>query len=118
MAGRRRIRLEAAERFERLSSGCAVVPADGSRAAQTCYKPGQRSRLINRPRLDDGQGRNKGRKSFAWSKGPRPDRPSAQPARRPIVLVRDNLNTHLAAGRKEFAAAQDWLTANPTMLRG
>lgn len=33
-------------------------------AALTCYKPGQRSRLIYRPRQDDG--RRDGRKSFSW----------------------------------------------------
>ncbi|MFR9758217.1 transposase [Streptomyces sp. TR06-5] len=33
-------------------------------AALTCYKPGQRSRLIYRPRKDDG--RRDGRKSFSW----------------------------------------------------
>jgi hypothetical protein len=34
-------------------------------AALTCYKPGERSRLIYRPRRDDG--RRDGRKSFAWT---------------------------------------------------
>jgi hypothetical protein len=34
-------------------------------AALTCYKPGERSRLIYRPRRDDG--RRHGRKSFAWT---------------------------------------------------
>ena len=33
-------------------------------AAMTCYKPGERSRLIYRPRRDE---RPDGRKSFAWS---------------------------------------------------
>ena len=36
-------------------------------AALTCYKPGERSRLSYRPLLDDGQGKSKGRESFAWS---------------------------------------------------
>ncbi|MFC5639477.1 transposase [Streptomyces bullii] len=29
----------------------------------------------------------------------------------PIVVVRDNLNTHLAAGLKRYEADHDWLTA-------
>lgn len=33
-------------------------------AALTCYKPGHLSRLIYRPRRDDG--RRDGRKSFSW----------------------------------------------------
>lgn len=33
-------------------------------AALACYKPGHRSRLIYRPRRDDG--RRDGRKSFSW----------------------------------------------------
>ncbi|MBD2829658.1 hypothetical protein ID875_19040 [Streptomyces globisporus] len=33
-------------------------------AALTCYKPGHRSRLIYRPRRDDG--RRDGRRSFSW----------------------------------------------------
>ncbi|MFE7615720.1 hypothetical protein [Streptomyces sp. NPDC057496] len=33
-------------------------------AAPTCYRPGHRSRLIRRPRRDNG--RRDGRKSFSW----------------------------------------------------
>ncbi|MFF3000141.1 transposase [Streptomyces sp. NPDC057950] len=32
---------------------------------------------------------------------------------RPIVVVWDNLNTHLAAGLKRYAADHDWLTTIP-----
>jgi transposase len=75
--------------------------------ALTCYKPGQRSRLIYRPRLET---RPDGRKSFAWTDY----RDLLITARRhlggPIVLVWDNLNTHLTAGMRAFIAAQDWLT--------
>jgi transposase len=28
----------------------------------------------------------------------------------PIILIRDNLHTHLASGMKKFIAVQDWLT--------
>ncbi|MER7468987.1 IS630 family transposase, partial [Streptomyces sp. NPDC097981] len=79
-------------------------------AALTCYKPGERSRLIYRPRLDDGQGKSKGRKSFAWSDYRDLIVAAHNQLDGPIVLVWDNLNTHLAAGMKEFIAAQDWLT--------
>nr|WP_236653720.1 transposase [Streptacidiphilus melanogenes] len=78
-------------------------------AVLTCYKPGERSRLIYRPRLD-GQVRSKGRKSLAWSDYR--DLILAAHARLdgPIVLIWDNLNSHLAAGMREFIADQDWLT--------
>ncbi|BFV61190.1 hypothetical protein KCMC57_up62940 [Kitasatospora sp. CMC57] len=61
----------------------------------------------------DGNGRMplKGaRKSFAWTDY----RDLAVRAHLqlggPIVLVWDNLNTHLAAGMKRYAAEHDWLT--------
>ena len=77
-------------------------------AALTCYKPGRRSRLIYRPRRDDGQ--RDGRKSFSW----RDYRDLLIAAHRqlggPIVLVWDNLNVHKASDLREWAAAQDWLT--------
>lgn len=76
-------------------------------AALACYKPGQRSRLIYRPLLDT---RPDGRKSFAWSDY----RDLLIAAHRrlggPIVLIWDNLNTHLTAGMRAFIADQDWLT--------
>ncbi|MER5666717.1 IS630 family transposase [Streptomyces mirabilis] len=77
-------------------------------AALTCFKPGHRSRLIYRPRRDDG--RRDGRKSFSW----RDYRDLLIAAHRqlggPIVLVWDNLNVHKAAGLREFTASRDWLT--------
>ncbi|OPC76650.1 DDE endonuclease [Embleya scabrispora] len=77
-------------------------------AALACYKPGERPRLIYRPRLHT---RRKGeRRSFAW----KDYRDLAVRAHLqlggPIVLVWDNLNTHLASGLREYAAAHDWLT--------
>ena len=54
--------------------------------------------------------RTDGRKSFAWTDY----RDLIVAAHRqlggPIVLVWDNLNTHLAAGMKQFVADHDWLT--------
>ena len=76
-------------------------------AALTCYKPGERSRLIYRPRPDD---RPDGRKSFSWSDY----RDLLQVAHAqlggPIVLIWDNLNTHKAAGMRRFINEHDWLT--------
>nr|WP_030247279.1 transposase [Streptomyces sp. NRRL S-350] len=77
-------------------------------AAMCCYKPGEQSRMIYRPRFHFPL---KGaRKSFAWTDY----RDLAVRAHiqlgGPIVLVWDNLNTHLAAGMKQYAAEHDWLT--------
>ncbi|MFD8538896.1 IS630 family transposase [Streptomyces rubrogriseus] len=77
-------------------------------AALTCYKPGRRSRLIYRPRRDDG--RRDGRKSFSWRGYHDLLIAAHQQLGGPIVLVWDNLNVHKAAGLREFADARDWLT--------
>ncbi|MFD7596521.1 transposase [Kitasatospora sp. NPDC059812] len=77
-------------------------------AALCCYKPGEKSRMIYRPRFHMPF---KGAcKSFAWTDY----RDLAVRAHiqlgGPVVLVWDNLNTHLAAGMKRYAAEHDWLT--------
>jgi putative transposase len=77
-------------------------------AALACYKPGERSRLIYRPRFHlPWKG---ARKSFALTDY----RDLAVRAHlqlgAPIVLVWDNLNTHRAAGMRQYAADHDWLT--------
>ncbi len=77
-------------------------------AALTCYKPGHRSRLIYRPRRDDG--RRDGRKSFSWRDYRDLLTAAHQQLGGPIVLIWDNLNVHKAAGPREFAASRDWLT--------
>ncbi len=77
-------------------------------AALTCYKPGHRSRLIYRPRRDDGQ--RDGRKSFSWRDYRDLLIAAHQQLGGPIVLVWDNLNVHKAAGLREFAETRDWLT--------
>ncbi|MFG2216768.1 transposase [Streptomyces sp. NPDC048685] len=77
-------------------------------AALTCYKPGHRSRLIYRPRRDDGN--RDGRKSFSWRDYRDLLIVAHQQLGGPIVLVWDNLNVHKAAGLREFAASRDWLT--------
>ncbi|MGW9054847.1 IS630 family transposase [[Kitasatospora] papulosa] len=77
-------------------------------AALCCYKPGEPSRLIHRPHthlLLKGA-----RKSFSW-KDYRDLLVRAHiQLGGPIVVVWDNLNTHLAAGLKRYEAEHDWLT--------
>ncbi|MFF7504929.1 transposase [Streptomyces lavendulae] len=77
-------------------------------AALCCYKPGERSRLIHRPRthlLLKGA-----RRSFSW-KDYRDLLVRAHiQLGGPIVVVCDNLNTHLTAGLKQYEADHDWLT--------
>lgn len=77
-------------------------------AALACYKPGQRSRLVYRPRRDGG--RRDGRKSFAWTDYRDLFITAHQQLGGPIVLVWDNLNVHLAYGMRQFIERQDWLT--------
>lgn len=78
-------------------------------AAMCCYKQGETSRLIYRPRRHRKH-KGKGRDSFSW----RDYRDLAVRAhlqlKAPIVLVWDNLNTHLAAGMRQYADEHDWLT--------
>ncbi|WP_451644057.1 IS630 family transposase [Streptomyces virginiae] len=77
-------------------------------AALCCYKPGERSRLIHRPPthlLLKGA-----RRSFSW-KDYRDLLVRAHiQLGGPIVVVWDNLNTHLTAGLKRYEADHDWLT--------
>jgi hypothetical protein len=75
-------------------------------AALVCYKPGERSRLIYRPCPD---ARPDGRKSF-WKDYRDLIQTAHQQLGGPIVLVWDNLNTHLTAGTRRYIAERDWLT--------
>ncbi len=74
-------------------------------AAPTCREPGRRSRLIYRPRRDDG--RRGGRKSFSWRDYRDPPIAAHRRLGGPTVLVRDNRDVHKAAGPREFAEARD-----------
>ncbi|MFH8717551.1 transposase [Streptomyces zaomyceticus] len=77
-------------------------------AALCCYKPGETSRLIHRPRAHL---RLKGaRKSFSWQDYRDLLVRAHIQLGGPIVVVWDNLNTHLAAGLKRYEAEHDWLT--------
>ncbi|GLW19888.1 hypothetical protein Stsp01_66310 [Streptomyces sp. NBRC 13847] len=87
-----------------------VPPTDFGRAC--CYKLGEKSCLIHRPRthlLLKGA-----RKSFSW----KDCRDLLVRAHirlgGPIVVVWDNLNTHLAAGLKRYEAEHDWHHHRPT----
>ncbi|MEU2856571.1 transposase [Streptomyces syringium] len=81
-----------------------------SLAAMCCYKPGERSRLIYRPMFHKDH-RTKERRSFAWTDFRDLLVAAHQQLQAPIVLVWDNLNTHRAAGLRDFVAAHDWVTA-------
>ncbi|MFF4732302.1 transposase [Streptomyces mirabilis] len=78
-------------------------------AALACYKQGERSRLIYRPKqhVDHKRG---GRRSFAWTDYR--DLPTAahQQLGAPIVLVWDNLNVHKDRRLREFIDTHDWIT--------
>jgi len=76
-------------------------------AALACYKPGERARLIYRPRRDDG---TDGRKSFAWSDYRDLLIAAHLQLGGPIIVLWDNLNTHQTAGMRRFIAEHDWLT--------
>ncbi len=76
-------------------------------AALACYKAGERSRLIYRPCPD---ARPDGRKSFSWKNYRDLIQTAHQQLDGPIVLVWDNLNTHLTAGTRRYIADRDWLT--------
>ncbi|MFD7291652.1 transposase [Streptomyces sp. NPDC059897] len=81
-------------------------------AALCCYRPGERSRLIYRYILHEPcRGMTKsGRRSFAWTDYRDLISAAHQQLGAPLVLVWDNLNTHRAAGLRDFAAEHDWIT--------
>jgi len=76
-------------------------------AALTCYKPGERSRLIYRPATDR---RTDGRKSFSWRDYRNLLIAAHMQLCGPLVVIWDNLNTHLAKGMREFVETHAWLT--------
>nr|WP_245981521.1 transposase [Streptomyces reniochalinae] len=76
-------------------------------AALACHKAGESSRLIYRPCPD---ARPDGRKSFSWKDYRDLVQTAHQQLGGPIVVVWDNLNTHLTAGMRRYIADRDWLT--------
>ncbi|WP_438828273.1 IS630 family transposase [Streptomyces mirabilis] len=77
-------------------------------AALACYKQGERSRLIYRPKrhVDHKRG---GRRSFAWTDYRDLLIAAHQQLGAPIVLVWDNLNVHKDRRLREFINAHDWI---------
>jgi transposase len=90
-----------------------VVPVSGkgsgriSIAGLACFKPGERSRLIYRTIVH--RGRKNERRSFAEADYAALLDAAHQQLDGPIVLVWDNLNTHISAAMRELIAARDWL---------
>jgi transposase len=80
-----------------------------SMAALICTKAGRRSRLIYRIHLDRGPAKGR-RKGFTETDYARLLDAAHQQLGGPIVLVWDNLNTHVSRTMHELIAARLWLT--------
>ena len=79
-----------------------------SLAALLRIKPGRRPRLIYR--VHHNRRRNDQRKGFTETDYARLLDAAHQQLGGPIVLVWDNLNTHVSGVMRELIAARDWLT--------
>src|SRR6266542_4203772 len=90
-----------------------VVPVSGkgsgriSIAGLACFRSGERSRLIFRTIVH--RGRKHERRSFAEADYIALLDAAHQQLAGPIVLIWDNLNTHVSAAMRELIAARDWL---------
>jgi DDE superfamily endonuclease len=78
-----------------------------SLAALVCVKPGCRPQLIYRVHRDRGKDRRKG---FTETDYARLLDAAHQQLGGPLVVVWDNLNTHLSRAMTELIAARNWLT--------
>ncbi|MGW0425372.1 IS630 family transposase [Streptomyces sp. NPDC003015] len=80
-------------------------------AALTCYKQGERSRLIFRPKrhVDHKRG---GRRSFTWTEYRDLLIDAHQQLGAPIVLIWDNLNVHKDTRLREFIDSHDWISCH------
>jgi transposase len=78
-----------------------------SLAALIAIKPGHRPRLIYRVHR---RRRGEERKGFTEADYARFFDAAHQQLAGPLVVVRDNLNTHVSAAMAELVAARDWLT--------
>ena len=85
----------------------AAGSARVSLAGLVCTKPGQRPRLIYRTRTH--RGRKGEPKGFAEADYAALLDAAHQQLRGPIVLVWDNLNTHVSAVMRRLVAARAWL---------
>ena len=90
-----------------------VIPVSGkgsgrvSIAGLACYRPGERSRLIYRTIVH--RGRKNERRSFSERDYISLIDAAHQQLNGPIVLVWDNLNTHVSAAMRHMIDARDWL---------
>ena len=76
-------------------------------AGLTCYQPGRRSRLIYRTIVH--RNRKGERRSFSERDYIGLLDAAHQQLDAPIVVIWDNLNTHVSAAMRELIAARDWL---------
>jgi transposase len=76
-------------------------------AGLTCYQPGRRSRLIYRTIVH--RNRKGERRSFSERDYIGLLDAAHQQLDAPIVVIWDNLNTHVSAAMRERIAARDWL---------
>jgi transposase len=90
-----------------------VIPVSGkgsgriSIAGLVCVKPGRRSRLIYRTTIH--RGRKGERRSFSERDYIALLDAAHQQLEGPIVLIWDNLNTHISVAMRTMIAARDWL---------
>jgi DDE superfamily endonuclease len=78
-----------------------------SLAALICMKPGRRPRLIYRVHRGHGKDRRKG---FTETGYAALLDAAHQQLGGPLVVVWDNLNTHVSAAMRDLITARDWLT--------
>ncbi|EFG03801.1 Putative IS630 family transposase (plasmid) [Streptomyces clavuligerus] len=78
-------------------------------AALICTRPGQRSRLLYRVHLGRGPAKNR-RKGFTETGYARLLDAAHQQLGGPIVLVCDNLNTHVSRTMRQLIDTRPWLT--------
>lgn len=76
-------------------------------AGLVCVRPGHRPRLIYRVRIH--RGRKGERRSFAEADYAGLLDAAHQQLGAPIVLIWDNLNTHISHAMRKLIAARDWL---------
>ncbi|MFI6377253.1 transposase [Streptomyces sp. NPDC050546] len=79
-------------------------------AALICTKPGHRPRLIYRIHLDRGPPPRAGARGFTETDYARLLDAAHQQLGGPIVLVWDNLNTHVSRRMRKLVEARLWLT--------
>jgi len=80
-----------------------------SLAALICVKPGQRPRLIYRVHRGRRRGKDQ-RKGFTETDYARLLDAAHQQLGGPLVVIWDNLNSHVSQAMNELIAARDWLT--------